>query len=213
MKNLFLGLAFIVLVGFGGFFYRNAIEYSARPIACPVEKFSCPDGTQLAHIGLSCTFPPCPPPNVSVAELGIAFALPDGTSAVTPNDQSVVAAYETPTMSETEVGTILVRRFAIAASSTALATIQKTAINLTADIPASATQFSSTDLGTHRFTVVTVDRFEGQIDVAYYLARPTDVLRFDAIDRGVDWTNPNLDVNGLPAQTALRRLLTTLQGE
>lgn len=213
MKNLFLGIALIVLIGFGGFFYRNAVEYAARPITCPVEKFSCPDGTQLAHVGLSCTFPACPPPNVSIDSLSVAFALPDGVSAVTPSNPSVIAAYETPTMSETEVGNITVRRFAIAASSTALETIQKTAINLTADLPVSATQYSSTDLGGHHFTVVTVDRFEGQIDVAYYLARAADVLRFDAIDRGVDWTNPNLDVAGLPAQTALRKMLTTLQGD
>jgi len=213
MKRLFLGIAIILLLGAGGFFYRNAIEYSPHPIACPVEKYTCPDGTQLDHLGLSCDFPACPPPNVSVSDLGIAFALLPNTQEVTPSDASVVAAYEIPGLSSTGVGSILIRRFPIHASSTALDTIQQTAINITSDLPATATQFSSTDLGTHHFTVVTLDRFEGQIDVAYYLARTTDVLRFDAIDRGVDWTNPSLDVQALPAQTAIRHLLTTLQGE
>ncbi|MFA7302665.1 MAG: hypothetical protein WC030_02875 [Candidatus Paceibacterota bacterium] len=212
MKRLFLGVVLIVLVGLGGFFYRNALEYSARPIACPVETFSCPDGTQLPHMGLSCSFPACPPPNVSVPSLDIAFALPPGVSEVTPSDASVEAAYETPTVSATEVGTILIRRYAVSASSTALATIQETAINLTSGMPASVTQFTSADLGTRHFTVVTVDRFEGQVNVAYYLARTSDVLRFDAIDRGVDWMNPDLDVSALPAQAALRSMLGTLQG-
>ena len=61
--------------------------------------------------------------------------------------------------------------------------------------------------------MVNIERFEGVVTVAYYLARTTDVLRFDAIDRGVDWTNPSLDTAVLPTQTALRNLLTSLQGE
>jgi len=69
-------------------------------------------------------------------------------------------------------------------------------------------------LGAHRFTVVSIERFEAVIDTAYYLARSADVLRFDAIDRGVvNWTDPSLDTTALPAVTALRQLLVTLQGE
>lgn len=94
--------------------------------------------------------------------------------------------------------------------ATALATIQQTAIGGASGLPVSVTSFTSTVLGTHRFTVVTIERF---VNVAYYLARGSDVLRFDAIDRGVDWTNPSLDITKLPTQTALRKMLTTLQGE
>ena len=79
-------------------------------------------------------------------------------------------------------------------------------------MPAPTTAFSSTVLGAYRFTVVAIERFEGVVDTAYYLARGTDVLRFDAIDRGVDWTNPNLDTTLLPANAALRKLLATLKG-
>jgi hypothetical protein len=76
------------------------------------------------------------------------------------------------------------------------------------------TGYSSTVLGTHRFTVVSIERFEGVIDTAYYLARPTsgDVLRFDAIDRGVpNWTDQTLDLSTLPAHAALAKLLANLQ--
>jgi len=95
--------------------------------------------------------------------------------------------------------------------ATALSTIQQTAIGGASGAPVSATSFSSTVLGGHRFTVVSIERFEGVIDTAYYLARSTDVLRFDAIDRGADWTNPSLNISTLPAHAALRELLTTLQ--
>jgi hypothetical protein len=213
MKNLFLGLVIILLVGFGGFFYRNAVEHSPRPISCPVETFTCPDGTKLSHTGLSCNFPTCPPPNVSIADLGIAFALPANVSSVTPNDSSIEAAYETPTVSSTEIGSVLVRKYPISASSTALETIQQSAIGGASGLPISPTSFTSTELGSHHFTVVAIERFEGVVTTAYYLARNTDVLRFDAIDRGVDWTNPSLDIASLPAHAALLKMLATLQGQ
>jgi hypothetical protein len=125
-----------------------------------------------------------------------------------------VVAYSLPsTASSTEAASIIIRRYAIEASSTPLATIQQTAIGGASGAPVSATSFTSTVLGGYRFTVVSIERFEGVIDTAYYLAHGADVLRFDAIDRSADWTNPNLDVTSLPAHTALQKLLTTLQGQ
>lgn len=212
MKSLLLGVALIVLIGFGGFFYRNAMEYSSRPIACPVEKITCPDGTQLSHTSFSCSFPVCPPPNVYLADVGIAYVVPQGFSPAM-GEAGLVAGYRAPIAGTEESMSIEVRRYPIQASSTALATIQQTAIGGASGLPISPTAFTSTTLGAYRFTVVLIDRFEGVVDVAYYLARGTDVLRFDAIDRGVDWTNPNLDVAALPAQAALRTMLATLQGE
>ena len=214
MKSLLLGIAFIVILGVGGLVYRNAVEYPTRPIACPVDALVCPDGTSVARTGSSCTFPACPPPNVSLAEVGIAYAVPEGFVSTTLPDSASVAAYEMPGTTPQEPSHIIIRRFAIGASSTALATIQETAIGGASGLPVSVTSFSSTVLGTHRFTVVSIERFEAVITTAYYLARGADILRFDAIDRGVrEWTDANLDVSALPAHAALRKLLTTLQGE
>ncbi len=212
MKGLLAGIVFIILIGVGGLVYRNALEHPSQPIACPMDALVCPDGTSVGRTGLSCTFPACPPPNVSLSDVGIAFAVPAGfTEAESPYAASV-AAYEMPA-GDSEPASIVIRRYAIPASSTALATIQQTAIGGASGLPVSATAFTSSVLGTHRFTVVSLERFEGVIDTAYYLARGTDVLRFDAIDRGADWTNPGLDVTALPAHAALTRLLTTLQGQ
>jgi hypothetical protein len=213
MKYFLLGVLFIIIVVAGGFWYRNAVEHSSQPIACPLDAELCPDGTSVSRTGSSCTFSPCQPPNVSLSSVGISFAIPSGFSAVALPDDASVAAYETPIASSTETNSITVRRYTIEASSTALATIQQTAVGGASGAPVSATSFSSTVLGTHRFTVVSIERFEGVIDTAYYLARSTDVLRFDAIDRGADWTNQNLNISTLPAHAALEKLLTTLQGQ
>lgn len=212
MKSLLLGILAIIIIGIGGLVYRNAVEHPFQPITCPLDAMVCPDGTSVARTGNSCTFPTCPAPNVSLTDVGIAFAIPTGFVIAQIPDAASIAAYEMPTASTTENNSIVIRRFPITASSTALATIQQTAIGGASGAPVSVTSFTSTVLGNHRFTVVSIERFEGVVDTAYYLARGTDVLRFDAIDRGTDWTNPNLDVSKLPAHVALTKLLTTLQG-
>jgi len=215
MKSLFLGIFVLVILGLGGFVYRNAVEYPARPVSCPLDALVCPDGTSVSREGLSCTFPACPPPNVSLPDVGIAFAVPAGFVEAARYDAESVAAYEIPSeFSQLSSASIVIRRYAITASSTALATIEQTAIGGASGLPVSPTSFTSTMLGGHRFTIVSIERFEAVITTAYYLARGTDVLRFDAIDRDVMyWTEPSLDVAKLPAHAALVRLLTTLQGQ
>ncbi|MFA5744750.1 MAG: hypothetical protein WC887_00830 [Candidatus Paceibacterota bacterium] len=215
MKSLLFGIILIIILGVGGLVYRNAVEHPSQPIACPMDAEICPDGTSVSRTGLSCTFPVCPPPNVSLSDVGIAFAVPTGFSEGSLPDTKSVGAYEMLSTSPTgeTTATIVIHRYEITASTTALETIKKTAISGASGAPVGATSFSSTVLGSHRFTVVSIERFEGVIDTAYYLARATDVLRFDAIDRGTDWTNPNLDVSTLPAHAALVELLSTLRGE
>ncbi len=218
MKSLFFGILFILIIGIGGFVYRNAVEHPTQPIACPVDALLCPDGTSVSRTGSSCTFPACPPPNVSLSDISISFAIPGGFNPIALPDSASVAAYElsamaSSTASSTNTAYIIIRRYAVDASSTPLATIQRTAISGTSGQPVATTQFSSTVLGTHRFTVVLIERFEGVVDTAYYLARGTDVLRFDAIDQNViHWTDSHLNVSTLPAHAALGKLLTTLQG-
>lgn len=213
MKSLLLGIVLIVIIGFGGFVYRNAVEHPNRSIACPLDALVCPDGTSVAREGSACIFPVCPPPNVTLSNIGISFALPSGLSDLELPDSAAISAYQLIQNASTSAAYIFVRRYAINASSTALETIRQTAIGDASGIPVPSTYFSSTVLGTHRFTVVNIERFEGVINTAYYLARSEDVLRFDAIDISTDWTNPSLDISTLPAHSALKKLLATLQGE
>lgn len=215
VKRLFLGIALIILVGIGGLVYRNAVERPSRPLACPLDKRVCPDGTTLAREGGSCAFPACPLPNITLDAVGIAFALPPGFApSGTAADATVVATYEAPGPTPSEPASIVIRRYPVEASSTALATIQATAIGGASGAPVPATAYSSTDIRDRQFTVVGIERFEAVVTTAYYLVRGRDVLRFDATDRGVvDWTNSALDVGTLPAHAALRHLLSTLQAE
>ena len=213
MKSLLLGIALIIILGFGGLVYRNAVEHPNRPIACPMDALVCPDGTSVARTGLSCTFPACSPPNVTLADINIAFAVPEGFIAIALPDSASVATYEKDGPTPAEPSHIIIRRFSILASSTPLDVIKETAIGGTSGMPVPVTFFSSVNINRRQYTMVSIDRFEAVIDTAYYLVRGTDILRFDAIDRGVvDWTSPNLDITELPANVALRGLLTTLQG-
>lgn len=208
MRSLLLGIFLLVLAGVGGLVYRNALERPSKPSACTLDARVCPDGTALGRTGPSCTFPVCPPPNVALETANIAYVAPAGFSEGEKVDVATVAAYEAVSAS------IIIRRYVITASSTALATIQSTAIGGATGEPLPVTAFTSTVLGTHRFTVASIERFEGVIVTAYYLARGADVLRFDAVDREVrDWTSPSLDVSALPAHAAVRALLGTLQGQ
>lgn len=193
--------------------YRNAVEYPNRPAACQLDAKVCPDGTAVGRTGIECSFPACPSPNVSLSDIDIAYAVPEGFVSAELADSASVASYEKPTEGPLSPASIVIRRYFVSASSTPLDVIKQTAIGGASGEPVPVTSFSSTIIGNHRFTVVSIERFEAVIDIAYYLARTSDVLRFDSIDRDViNWTEPNLDVSKLPAHASLRGLLTTLQG-
>lgn len=212
MKSLLLGILLIIIVGIGGLVYRNAVENADQPVVCPVGTLTCPDGTTVSRVGTSCVYAACPPPNVSFSDIGVSFAVPAGYAAVSPPDEASFAQYDEASSTGISNTSLILRRYAIAASSTALDTIQQTAIGSPSGLPISATSFTSTLLGSHRFTIAAIERFEGVVDTAYYLSRGTDVLRFDAIDRNVsNWTDPSLDTGSLPGNAALKKLLTTLQ--
>jgi len=219
-KVLIVGVVLIVILGVGGLLYRNVVERTDNPIACPMDAKVCPDGTSVGREGLSCTFPACPPPNASLDELGIAFAIPSGFTEVVPRESAVIKQYDGPGIEATSTewtlasAELTVRRFPIQASSTALATIESTAIGDGSGLPISPSRYTSTTIADRQYTVVQIGRFEGVVQTAYYLAREArgDVLRFDAVDRGVDWTNSALDTASLPAHAALVNLLETVQG-
>jgi hypothetical protein len=211
MKAFGIVLVVGILIAVAGFVYRSAAEHPNQQIACPLDAKVCPDGTSVGRSGEACTFAACPPPNVSLTDTGISYAVPSGFSATTSPDAAGVAAYSDMAGD----ASLIVRVYAVDASSTPLDTIQQTAIGGASGAPLPATAFSSVLLGNHRFTVANIERFEGVVDTAYYFALGdgSRVVRFDAIDANVsDWTDPDLTVTSLPAQAALIQLLSTLQG-
>ncbi len=211
MKGLLLGILLIVAAGVGGLVYRNAVEHPSEPIACPLDAEKCPDGTSVSRTGLSCTFPECPPPNISLAGDNVSFAVPAGFVVAVLPDAASIAAYQDASVSSTSAASVVIRRYALAASSSS-DVIRQTAIGSPSGAPVDVTAVSSSELGGRRYTVVSIERFEGVVDTAYYFARNADVLRFDAIDSGVsNWMDARLDISTLPAHAALLKLLATLQ--
>lgn len=215
-KGLVAGIVLIVLIGIAGFLYRSIKEQPSGAVACTADAKLCPDGTGLGRTGPSCTFPACPPPNVELADAGIAFALPAGYTAATPPDSATVAAYMKTDASGLE-SYLYIRRYALTASTTAADFIHENAIMDASGMPAPPTAFTSVTIGDiqhqHRYSLVNLGRFEGVVMTTYYLSREDDVLRFDAQSRNVlNWTDPSLDVATLSANQDLRALLATLQG-
>ena len=60
IKSLLLGIVIILIVGIGGFVYRNAVERQILPTACPLDAKICPDGATVGRSGPSCAFASCP---------------------------------------------------------------------------------------------------------------------------------------------------------
>ncbi len=218
MKSLIAGIVVILLIGIGGFVYRNVKERTGQPepMACTMEAKVCPDGSSVGRQGPACEFAACPPPNVEVAEAGVAFALPDGYVAdenAYGADVTVLGAFTKSSLSGNPPHTIIVRRYPIAAGKTANETIIENTRFSPSDLPAdSMDDFKPLFVNGKTFQSVVIERFEAQVHSAYYLARPTDVLRFEVIEHDVtEWMNPDLVVADLPQHKALLEMLATLQ--
>ncbi len=218
MKELLLGIAFIVLVGIAGLLYRNATERAAAPlgIACSLDAKICPDGSTVGRVAPACDFAQCAAPNVTIASAGIVFALPSGfveDTSVLGEDPTLLAQFSVPAAaSSTPVTTIIVHDYPLTASSSVSNVLHATAIGDASEAPISPSAFSAVTLGGHTYTQAILGRFEGTVHVTYYLPRKNDVLRFDSLDVNIaNWTDSNLDISTLPANSALRSMLSTIQ--
>lgn len=81
MKEILIGIALIVLLGFGSLLYNNARNVGNDgeevPFACTADAKICPNGTGVGRSGPECTFDPCPSDRVSYdAPVGYMDSLP-----------------------------------------------------------------------------------------------------------------------------------------
>lgn len=218
MKGLIAGIVFIIVIGVAGFFYRNTFEHPVvappQPVACTADAKLCPDGTSVGRSGPNCVFAPCALPNAEDAVLNLAFVIPDGYVA-NPDaigaDESLRAVFDKPSKGEVP-HTIVIRRYAIEAGKTATSTIlSHTMYESSGNTPKSLSEFKKKVINNRIFLCVTLERFEGQIHTACYLPRASDVLKFEVLEKDVDWTNPKLNVDALPEHSAFYKLLGTVQ--
>ncbi|KND51167.1 MAG: hypothetical protein ABA06_02520 [Parcubacteria bacterium C7867-001] len=220
MKGLLLGIVLIILIGLGGFFYRNTLEHPApngnnNQTVCTLDAKICPDGTGLGRQGPNCAFPACPLPNAEDAAIGLGFVIPNGfvsnPDAIGPDETLRVVLDKQGTT--TPPDSLVIRRYPIPEGKKATdAILANTMFETSGNQPQSISEFKKKTIGTHTFYVITVERFEAIIHTEYYLAREKDVLRFEVIERNVfDWTNPKLVLEELPSHKALLSLLGTIQ--
>ena len=224
MKQLIAGIVILVVVGIAGFLYRNTIEHpispsasgtSSGPVACTMEAKLCPNGASVGRTGTNCEFSACPFPNVAFASAHAAFAVPEGYAEnknSLGDDASLLAAYEKPAKAAGTSHAIVVRDYAIPAGKTATSTILANTMYESSGMqPKSMSEFKTKIVGGKTFYCATLERFEGQVHTACYLPRAADVLRFEVLEKDVDWTNPKLDIDALPEHQAFYGMLGTLQ--
>jgi|GEM_PF-415312 len=220
MKTLIAGIVLIVVLGVGGFFYRNVLEHPGAPTVsgtvCTADAKLCPDGTAVGRTGPNCEFAACAYPNVSIADAKVAFAVPAGYTAdenAYGADPSLIAAFSNGTSSPSD--SIVVRDYPIPAGETANDVIlANTHLEPSDMTPSDMSKFSPKIIGTHTYSEITIERFEAVVHSAYFLPRASDVLEFEVLEHDVtDWQNPNLIPDNLPEHQALIKMLGTLEDE
>lgn len=222
MKQLIACIVILLVVGIGGFLYRNALEHpagpiatSTQPIACTQEAKLCPNGASVGRTGPNCEFAACPFPNASDDAIGLAFVVPTGYTAnadAIGADETLRAVFDKPSKGEVP-HTIVIRRFLIPTGKTANDTIlANTMYESSGNMAKSMSEFKTKLANGKTFYCATLERFEGQVHTACYLPRAQDVLRFEVLEKDVDWTNPNLVIDTLPEHKAFYGMLATVQG-
>lgn len=218
MKQLVAGVVIIIVVGLGGFLYRNIMERSAVPqpdgIACTMEARLCPDGSAVGRQGPNCEFSLCPAPNVDSAELRVAFLPPSGYTQTEAGAafQETQRIFEKPSLSGNAPHLVTLKRYEIPEGQTAEQVLVSKVRRQPADMPIeSIDDLGTATLGNNTYRTFVIERFEGQVESAYFLIRERDILVFSILERDVtNWTDASLVIDTLPEHQALRQMLTTL---
>jgi hypothetical protein len=218
MKQLFAGIVLIVLIGVGGFFYRNVKEkpgmLAEQPV-CTRDAKLCPDGTSVGRQGPSCTFAPCAAPNVEVIEVGLGFVLPAGYAQIERGSaaQETLRIFQKPASSPNAPHLITIKRYPIPEGKTANEVILENTRFQPSDMPADdMADYKIVVLNGKTFYGTVIERFEGQVESSYFLPRTSDVLRFDLLERDVTtWMEPAMVIEQLPEHAALLQMLGTVQ--
>lgn len=218
MKQLLAGIVIIVVLGIGGLVYRNVMERPAAGpvgVACTEEARMCPDGSSVGRVPPTCSFSPCPYPNVEIEEYSIAFVVPAGyqQAMAGASAQATLRIFEKPSTAENAPHLISVSRYPISEGKTGEEVILENTRLQPADMaPEDMSRFSLATVGGQSYYGIVIERFEAQVESAYYLVREADVLRFSVLERDVtDWMESGLVVTELPEHQALLRLLESVQ--
>ncbi len=224
MKQLLAGLGIILVIGIAGFSYRLIIERPQNQLvgqACTQEAKVCPDGSSVGRTGPSCEFAACPTTRVTLGTF--SFEAPEGyvRDSALPDQyhKTVLFQFEKSSVSSTSVDSIVVQQ--LGRNGDGSGKVEEDIVNATRFSPSdmkatSINQFKKVTIAGHLFYSILIERFEGVVHSAYYFpssqdGKFTDLYLFEVIEHDVDWTNPKLDIDALPAHKALRSMLETLE--
>lgn len=227
MKSLVAGIVLIILIGIGGFIYRNVQERTGGPaaIACTEEAKVCPDGSSVGRTGPACEFAPCPTagPMLLGTTPELSVVLPEGyIENKTPNvdranggDMTIVREFLKPSLSESVSHTIRLHQLGVSEKGIESDILSNTTLSPADMQPESIASFKKVMIAGQLFYSIVIERFEGQVQSAYYFAVDTDgsknLYRFDIIERDVtDWMEPSLVIGNLPEHKAFLEMLSTL---
>jgi hypothetical protein len=193
MKQLIAGIVIILVLGIAGFVYRNALEHPAGQVAtttpqtaCTQEAKMCPDGSAVGRTGPNCEFAKCALPNAEDSSIGLGFVIPAGYTAnadAIGADETLRAVFDKPSKSPSVPHNILIRRYEIPAGKKATDVILANTMYDPSGNPAkSMSEFKTKIISGRTFSCVTIERFEGQVHSACYLARSADVLKFEVLE-------------------------------
>lgn len=221
MKTLFAGIILIVVLGVGGFIYKNVLESRQVAVvpggaACTAEAKLCPDGEAVGRSGPDCAFAACPFPNVSIDSLGISFAVPPGYEAdehAAGANPVLIGAFVKAASTTNALQTITIRDYPVPTGSTTDEVIlANTKLEPSDMAPKNMSVFTAKIIGNRAFSSIVIERFEGVVESAYFLPRKNDVLEFDIVEQDVqNWQSPSLIPDNLPQHQALIKMLGTLE--
>lgn len=219
MRQLFALTVILIVVGIASFMYRNALEHpvtspQGEGVACTAEAKLCPDGTSVGRSGPSCAFSACAFPNVEDTTDGISFVAPAGYVAnpeAIGTDETLRAVFDKSSKGSVP-HSIVIRRYPVSEGKTGEGVIlTNTMFESSGKTAQSMKELKPVMVNGKTYQSVVLERFEGQVHSAYYLVRAHDVLRFEILEKDVDWTNPKLVVEDLPEHKALLQMLASLQ--
>ncbi len=217
MKSLVAGIVLIIVIGFAGFIYRNVMERTGgpEPVACTMEAKICPDGSAVGRTGPNCEFAACPVSYFDASTLAVPAGYTENKS---PNvdmanggDMTIVREFTKSSASPSVSHIIRVHHLGVSAEGAEADMVRNTRLQ-PADMPTeSIDQFKKVVLGSHTFYSIVIERFEAQVESAYYMPVGSDLYLFTVIERDVtDWMEPSLVVDNLPQHALLRAWLASL---
>tara|TARA_B100000745_G_scaffold254816_1_gene177404 strand:+ start:7272 stop:7898 length:627 start_codon:yes stop_codon:yes gene_type:complete len=163
MKELFLGVVLIILLGLGSFLYQNALRDRSAPegpIACTLEARICPDGSAVGRTGPQCEFEACSTDPIS-------FTAPNGFIDTLPLLSSIVEGRLGFYSKEPSVISNSISVHAFKTGDKEQALLEKVTLTPSDLHPESLEDFEVVTIGEREAYRIVNERFEATVEVTY----------------------------------------------